>query len=148
MVSTQDLMSKIQMGRWFEEEYLFRYDKYSSNMYFNNWGDLPGSFGDKNVHHKCIRMMWTQKYLRESCYHHIECTTTTFLAAFMLRRSLNSAILATITHRKLERVSDGIDTQVRTQMINNYRIKMVQRELYNARDPSWGRDWKNRERIL
>ena len=48
----------------------------------------------------------------------------------MLRRSLNSAVLATITHRKLERVFDGIDTQVRTQMINNYRIKMVQRELY------------------
>ena len=118
-------MSKIQVGGWSEEEYLLRHDKYSSNMYSNNQGDLPGSSNDKDVHHKHIRMMGTQKYLRESCYHHIECTAATFLAAFMLKRPLNNAVLATTTHRKLERVSDGTDTQVRTQMINNCRIKMA-----------------------
>ena len=36
-----------------------------------------------NVHHKHIRMMGTQKYLRESYYYRIECTATTSLAAFM-----------------------------------------------------------------
>ena len=76
-------------------------------MYSSNHGDLPGSFSDKDVHHKRIRMMGTHKYLRESCHHHIECTVTTFLAAFMLRRPLNSAILTTTTHKKPERVSDG-----------------------------------------
>ena len=131
----QDLMSKIQVGGWSEEEYLLRHDKYSSNMYSNNQGDLLGSSNDKEVHHKRIRMMGTQKYLRESCYHRIECTTTTFLAAFMLRRLLNSAVLATTTHRKPERVFDGIGTQVRAQMINKCRIKMGQREIYNVRDP-------------
>ena len=80
-------------------------------------------------------MMGTQKYLRESYYHRIECTAVTFLAAFMLRRPLNSAALATTTHRKLERVSDETDTQVRAQMINKYRIKMAQKKLYNVRDP-------------
>ena len=125
MVKTQDLMSKIQVGGWSEEEYLLRHDKYSSNMYSNNQGDLPGSSNDKDVDHKHIRMMGTQKYLRESCYHHIECTAATFLATFMLKRPLNNAVLATTTHRKLERVSDGTDTQVRTQMINNCRIKMA-----------------------
>ena len=128
-------MSKIQIGGRSNEEYLFRHDKYNSNMYSNNQGDLPGSSSDKEVHHKRIRMMGTQKYLRESCYHHIEYTTATFLAAFMLRRPLNSAALATTTHRKPERVFDGIDTQVRAQMINKCRIKMVRRELYNVRDP-------------
>ena len=53
----------------------------------------------------------------------------------MLRRPLNSAALATTNHRKLERVSDRTDTKVRAQMINECRIKMAQRELYNVRDP-------------
>ena len=123
------------MERWSEEEYLLRYDKYSSNMYSNNRGDLLGSSSDKDVHHKRIRMMGTQKYLRESYYHRIECTAATFLAIFMLRRSLNNAALTTTTHRKPERVSDRTDTQVRTQMINKCRIMMAQREQYNVRDP-------------
>ena len=72
--------------------------------------------------------MGTQKYLRESCYHCIECTAATFLAALMLRRPLNSAVLATTTHRKPERVSDGTGTQAMAQMINKCRIKMVQKE--------------------
>ena len=78
--------------------------------------------------------MGPEKYLRESCYHRIECTATTFLAAFMLRRPLNSVVLATTTHRKPERVFDGTSTQVKAQMINKCRIKIVQGELYNVRD--------------
>ena len=57
------------------------------------------------------------------------------MATFMLRRPLNSAALATTIHRKLERVSDGTGTQVRAQMINKCRVKMAQKELYNARNP-------------
>ena len=100
-------MSKIQMRGWSKEVYLLGHDKYSLNMYSSNQGDLPRNSNDKDIHHKHIIMMRTQKYLRESCYHRIECTTTTFLAAFMLRRPLNSAVLATTTHRKSERVSMG-----------------------------------------
>ena len=118
-------MSKIQMRGWSKEVYLLGHDKYSLNMYSNNQSDLPGSSSDKGVHHKCIRMMRTQKYLRESCYYPIEYIAATFLAAFMWRRPLNSVALATTTHRKQERVFDGIDTQVRAQMINKCRIKMV-----------------------
>ena len=128
-------MSKIQMGGWSEEEYLLVHDKYSSNMYSSNQGDLlVGSSSDKDVHHKGIRMMGTQKYLRESCYHRIECTAPTFLAAFMLRRLLNGIALATTTHKKSERVSDGTGKHVKAQMINKYRIKMTKKELYNIRD--------------
>ena len=81
-----------------------------------------------------MRRKKTQQYLRESCYHCIKCTAVTFLAAFMWRR-LNSTTLAITTHRKLKKVSDGTGTQVRVQMINKCRIKMVKRELYNVRDP-------------
>ena len=105
-------------------------------MYSGNQGDLSGSSSDKDVYHKHIRMMGTQKYLRENCYHHIECTAATFLATFMLRRSLNSTALAITTNRKPERLSDGTDTQVKTQVINKCRVKMVQQEIYIGRDPS------------
>lgn len=82
-----------------------------------------------------MRRKETQKYLRESYYHRIKYTAATFLAAFMWRRPLNNAALVTTTHRKPERVSDGTSTQEMTQMINKCRIKMVQKELYNVRNP-------------
>ena len=104
-------------------------------MYSNNQGDLPRSSSDSDMHHEHMRRRGTQKYLRESCYHRIKCTAATFLAAFMWIRSLNSATLATTTHRKLKRVSNETGTQIRTQMTNKCRIKMVQRDIYNVRDP-------------
>ena len=65
MVWTQDLMSKIQMEGWSEEEYLLGHDKHSSNLYSNNQGDLSGSSNDKDVHHTHIRMMGTQEISKE-----------------------------------------------------------------------------------
>ena len=141
-------MSEIQIGGWSEEEYLLRHDKYISNMYSNNHDDLPGSSNDKDVYHEHPKMMGPQKYLGENCYHRIECTAATFLAAFMLRRPLNSVALSTTTYKKPERVFDGIDTQVKAQMINKCRIKMVQGELYNVRDPHEVGIRKKRERTL
>ena len=79
--------------------------------------------------------MGTQKYLRKKCYHRIECLATNFLTTFMWRRSLNNTVLVTTTHKKPKRVFDGTGTQVRAQMINKWMIKMVQKELYNVRDP-------------
>ena len=93
-------------------------------------------------------MIGPQKYLRENYRHRIECTTATFLAAFMLRRLLNNVALTITTHRKLERVYDGTGTQVKTQMINKCRIKMIQEEIYNVRNPPWERDRKNKKRTL
>ena len=136
------------MGRLSEEEYLFRYDKYSSKMYSNDQSDLPWNFNDRDVHHEHTRRRETQKYLRKSCYHNIECTTATFLATFMWRRPLNNAALVITTHRKPKRVSNGTGTQIKAQMTNKCRIKIVQRELYNVRDPPWGRDRKKKRNTI
>ena len=38
---------------------------------------------------------------------------------------MNSIALATTTHSKPEKVSGGTDTQVKAQLINKCRIKMV-----------------------
>ena len=110
------------------------YNKYNSNMCPSNQGNLLGNSGNKDTHHKRTRMMGTQKYPRESCYHHIKCTTATFLAAFMWRRPLNSVALAITTHRKPEGVSDVTSTQALAWMIDTCRRRMVQKELYNGRE--------------
>ena len=60
--------------------------------------------------------------------------TATFLVAFMWRRPLNGAVLTTTIHRKPKKVSGGTSTQVIAQMINKWRIKMINAELYNVRD--------------
>ena len=82
-----------------------------------------------------IQGRWDLRNILESCCHRIECTVTTFLAAFMLRRPLKSVALTTTTHRKPERVSNGIGTQVKAQMINKCRIKIIQEEIYNVKNP-------------
>ena len=72
----------------------------------------------------------------------------------MWRRPLNSTVLATATHRKLKKVSDGTSTQVIAQMINKCKIKMInkckikmiQEELYNVKDLSRRGNEKNSRR--
>ena len=45
-------------------------------------------------------------------------------------------------------MSNGTGTQVMAQMIDKCTTKMVQKELYNVRNPPWGGDRKNRNKIL
>ena len=87
------------------------------------------------MHYERAGGMGAMKYIRKSYCHRIECSTTNFLAAFMWRRPLNSTALATPTHRGLEGVFDGISTQVVPWMINKWRAKIIEREIYNVRDP-------------
>ena len=117
-------------------------------MYSIPQSDLPENFTEKDVHYECTKRMTTRKYLRKSCCHRIKCPATNFLAAFMWRRPLNSAALVTTIHRKLERVSNGTITQVVAQMINKCRIKIVQEELYNVRDPPWIGDREKERKLL
>ena len=42
---------------------------------------------------------------------------------------------ATPTHKGLKGVFDGTSTQVVPWMINNWRAKIIEREIYNIRDP-------------
>ena len=46
-------------------------------------GNVPGDSIDKDTHHEGTGQMATMKYLRESCYHRIECSVTNSLAALM-----------------------------------------------------------------
>ena len=71
------------MGRWFEEEYLLRQAKHRSDIDPNDQSDIPRSFSDRDVRHKRTRRRRIPKYLRESCYHRIECSVANSLAALM-----------------------------------------------------------------
>ena len=104
-------------------------------MYPNNQGDLPESSSDSDMPHKRTKRMENPKYLMESCYHCIECFIANFLAAFMWRRPLNSVVLAILTHRGPERMSDVASTRVVAWMINKWNAKIIRGELYNVRDP-------------
>ena len=94
------------------------------------------------MHHERTGRVEVRKYLKKNCCHRIECPAANFLAASMWRRPLNSDILTSTIHRKPERVSDETNTQIVAQMINKYRIKIVQKELYNVRNPPWIEDRK------
>ena len=74
------------------------------------------------------------KDLRKSCCHRIKCIVTTFLAAFMWRRLMNNETMVITTHREPEEVSNGTDTQVKSQINDKCRVKMIQRELYNVKN--------------
>ena len=87
-------------------------------------GDIPGGPIDKDTYYGCTGRMGARKYLRKSYYHRIECSVANFLVAFMWRRPLNSAALATSTHKEPERVSNGTSTQVVAWMINKWKAKM------------------------
>ena len=69
------------------------------------------------------------------CDLHIKCVATTFQAAFMWRRPLNSVSLTTATHRGPEEVSDGTCTQMVVRMINKWKAKITRSDLYNVGDP-------------
>ena len=56
---------------------------------------------------------------------------------------MNSETLATTTHRKPREVSNGTGTQVISQTIDKCRVKMIQRKLYNVKDPLWKKDQSN-----
>ena len=64
----------------------------------------------------------------------------------MWTRPLNSATSVTATHRTPARVSDETNTQVQAWMINKWKAKIVQRGLYNRRNPPQKEDPRiNRE---
>ena len=66
-----------------------------------------------------------------------------FSDCIYVKRPLNSVALAIATHRKPEKMFNGTGTQVKAQMIDKYRMKMILSELYNGRDLPRRGDRKN-----
>ena len=88
-----------------------------------------GTFQEAQERTACpmdLKGRWeSPKDLRKSCCHRIKYTVTSFLTAFMWRRYLNSDTLVTTTPKEPEEVADGIDTQVKYQMNDKCKVKMI-----------------------
>ena len=65
----------------------------------------------------------------------------------MWRRHLNSETLVTTTYTELEDVVDGTNTQVKSQMNDKCRVKMIRKELYNVKNPSYKRRKRGRRSL-
>ena len=68
--------------------------------------------------------------------------TTNDLATLMGKWPLNSTISVAATHRKWGKAADGTSTQVATCMINKWRAKINEKEIYNVRNPPGKEDQK------
>ena len=55
--------------------------KEDRNMCPTIQGDIPGGSIDKDVNYKRTEGVGARKYLRENCYHRIECSAANSLAA-------------------------------------------------------------------
>ena len=93
--------------------------KYRPNVYPIVQSDLPENFTNRDVHYECTRGMETWKYLKKGCCNRITYSAANFLTTLIWRRSLNSAVLATPTHRGPEGMFDGTNTQVVTYIIKS-----------------------------
>ena len=52
--------------------------------------NIPKDSIDKDIHHESTGQREAMKYLKESCYHRIECSTTNSLVTLMWKWYMNS----------------------------------------------------------
>ena len=55
----------------------------------------------------------------------------------MWRKHQNNDTLVTTTHKEPEEAADGTNTQVKYQMNDKCKVKMIWKELYNVKNPLW-----------
>ena len=113
----------ISWGRWFEEEYLLEQTKYIPNVYPIVQSDLLGNSTDRDVNYERTGGMKAQKYLRESCYHHIECSVANSLAALMRKWSLNSVFQPYSYPRRLQKDADGTRINM-SDLLSTCKVKI------------------------
>ena len=53
----------------------------------------------------------------------------------MWRKHLNSETLVITTHKEPEDVADGTDIQVKSQINDKCRVKMIKKEIYYVKNP-------------
>ena len=70
----------------------------------------------------------------------IKCKKATFSAALIWRRRANSVTLASATHKKIRKMSNGTGTQVKVQMVNKCRVLINLRRLYKRGRSPWRGD--------
>ena len=78
---------------------------------------------EKDIHHKNTRQMKTMKYLRESCYHYIECSVANSLAILMRKWYLNSNFQPYNYSQRLQEDVDGTRINI-SNPIYTWKVEM------------------------
>ena len=69
--------------------------------------NIPWNFFDKDMHYERTEQIGVEKYLRESCYHHIEYSVANSLAVLMRKWYLNSTFQPYNYSQRLQEGADG-----------------------------------------
>ena len=99
--------------------------------------NILGNSIDKDMHYERTWQMGAMKYLRESCYHCIECSVANFLAALMRKWYLNSTFQP---YSYSQRLQEGVDgTRINTSnLMYTWRVKMKESRGYKIEErPEW-----------
>ena len=100
-------------------------------------GNVPGDSIDKDIHHEGTRQRGTMKYLRESCYHRIECYVANSLATLMYKWYMNSNFQPYSYSQRLQEVVDGTRINVRN-LVYTWRVEMKEWGQYKKERIPWG----------
>ena len=86
------------------------------------------------------------KYLRESCYHRIECSVANSLTALMRKWYLNSTFQSYSYFQRFQEDADGIMINT-SNLMYTWRVEMKERREYKIeRRPRWRGIEKRREK--
>ena len=69
-----------------------------------------------------------------------------FTGRIYVEKTSKQCYLGYHTHRELGKVADRTNTQVGVQMINKWRVKMIQKKIYKVEDSPWKGDRKREEK--
>ena len=91
--------------------------------------NILGNFIDKDMHYERTGQMRAVKYLKESCYHHFECSVANSVAALMRKWYLNSTFQPYNYSQRFQEGADG--TRINTSnLMYTWRVEIKERREY------------------
>ena len=98
--------------------------------------NVPGNSIDKDTYHESTGQRETMKYLRESCYHRIECFVANSMAALMWKWYLNSNFQPHSYSYRFQEGVDGIGINARN-LVYMWRVEMKEGRQYKRERIPW-----------
>ena len=100
--------------------------------------NVPRDSIDKDIHHESIGQRKIMKYLRESCYHHIEYSTANTLTALMWKWYLSSNFQPYSYFQRFQEGADGTRINA-NNLIYKWRVEMKEEDSIKEKEYPEGR---------
>ena len=102
---------------------------------------LGGSI-DMDAHHECTGQRGTMKYLKESCYHCIECSVANSLVALMWKWYLNNNFQPYNYSQRFQEGANGTEINV-WNLAYTWRVEMKKWRQYKKERIPWRNGLEN-----